>query len=998
MMRAKLSVKHGIEQLQIEFALERPVAELQALLEEKTGLMVRKQKLMAAGKVISGRPGSLADAGVKPNAKLMLLAAAGAASAGQAALQASRVGRQDALERGRAALAERAEQKGIAVGGAASSGATAVAAASMQQRAATWQKTGIAALRDLRLAQLPPELFNVASGVRVLDAGGNQLAVLPPAFTVLSALQRLRLSINQLSDEGMGWQLLGALPQLSVLSADDNRLTALPPAVATLARLSKLSLNGNQIASLPDSIAALTQLRALALRGNRLAALPAGLGGCSALVECDLRDNQIADLPAELSQLTNLRLLLLDNNRLKAVPPALLSSCSSLATLSLHSNPITAEQLRETEGYAAFDERRRKKYDKQVDMRVLRALVAPLKTAAGDAKAQLKLTLAPSARAIPAVHRQAPSTSSHVWSPSSPGKPVARRRGSVRWTPALVAALLAGYMLWRAHSSGPQAQQAAAGGGGKAAGAAVTGEGAATAPPQQCAPIQSFFPWGAHCQRLQHVCVDSGQLIFYDEMFQSGSGRDPARLPTLKIDRTRLHRFPWRRRPGGGAAEDDAAAEQDEAAAEQPGGEHFDRRRLPPLPARPASSQEPRPYLVDPHFSHCTVPVVIYPLFAENFAHVFHDLASYLHALLRRTPWRQRAKLVAVTPDGLALSPPLASLLPALSNLSVQSWADFSRRLPPDYNAATDTQHPPPSFEGGEQRCFASLLVCGRRFRPAKPLQWGLPQGAEAEPDALRHAVPRENYGFGQEVVQYVQRQSGSSSSSGSGSGSKSASNSGSRFLGIGGGGGSGRQPLRVRFMQRDSGGRQLLNIAELVAACNAWRFTPPGGGPPLTADCRQVALPSLEAGVSAAQDADLFVGMHGANMANSYLMPPGSSTLEVTPFEFGKMKGTFGPSIQNAQDASSQLLWWSAVVCDPSLSEPGPKEVAGQEPARYWPRDRSVRVPWPVVRAVLEEAVALRGDRQRYLDEFYLPGRHRFYFTADGVVGHGDQPLCAGA
>lgn len=75
----------------------------------------------------------------------------------------------------------------------------------------------------------------------------------------------------------------------------------------------------------------------------------------------------------------------------------------------------------------------------------------------------------------------------------------------------------------------------------------------------------------------------------------------------------------------------------------------------------------------------------------------------------------------------------------------------------------------------------------------------------------------------------------------------------------------------------------------------------------------------------------------------------------------------THGPPPQpprHLQDASSQLLWWSAVVCDPSLSEPGPKEVAGQEPARYWPRDRSVRVPWPVVRAVLEEAVALRGDR----------------------------------
>lgn len=48
------------------------------------------------------------------------------------------------------------------------------------------------------------------------------------------------------------------------------------------------------------------------------------------------------------------------------MPPAVLAGCASLATLSLHGNPLTAEQLRETEGYAAFDERRRRKYDKQV--------------------------------------------------------------------------------------------------------------------------------------------------------------------------------------------------------------------------------------------------------------------------------------------------------------------------------------------------------------------------------------------------------------------------------------------------------------------------------------------------------------------------------------------------------------------------------------------------------------------------------------------------------
>ena len=83
-------------------------------------------------------------------------------------------------------------------------------------------------------------------------------------------------------------------------------------------------------------------------------------------MELDLRDNQLAALPEELSRLTSLKLLLLDNNRLRGVPPALLTGCAALATLSLHGNPLTAEQLRETPGWAEFDERRRAKYDKQV--------------------------------------------------------------------------------------------------------------------------------------------------------------------------------------------------------------------------------------------------------------------------------------------------------------------------------------------------------------------------------------------------------------------------------------------------------------------------------------------------------------------------------------------------------------------------------------------------------------------------------------------------------
>ena len=58
--------------------------------------------------------------------------------------------------------------------------------------------------------------------------------------------------------------------------------------------------------------------------------------------------------------------------------------------------------------------------------------------------------------------------------------------------------------------------------------------------------------------------------------------------------------------------------------------------------------------------------------------------------------------------------------------------------------------------------------------------------------------------------------------------------------------------------------------------------------------------MPDLEAGVAAAQEADVFVGVHGANMANAWLMRSGSSTIEVTPFQFGHMGGSFGMSNRN--------------------------------------------------------------------------------------------------
>lgn len=279
----------------MSLAPDATVAALQQQLEELTGLFVRKQKLMAAGKVVSGRSGTLAAAGIKPGAKLMLLAAAGSQTGGQAALEAARQSRLELLERGRQQVAERAAQKGLpAPAAAGQSAGQPPSAASMRQRADAWAKTGIAALRDLKLVQLPPELLEpgVAASIRVLDAGGNQLGALPPGIAALTALQRLRLSLNQLTDGGMQWQALAAgLTQLLILAVDDNRLTQLPECISSLARLQKLSLSGNQIGEkgrrggldLPALPAALQSLHVEELATADLSPPSALLPTCAAL-------------------------------------------------------------------------------------------------------------------------------------------------------------------------------------------------------------------------------------------------------------------------------------------------------------------------------------------------------------------------------------------------------------------------------------------------------------------------------------------------------------------------------------------------------------------------------------------------------------------------------------------------------------------------------------------------------------------------------------------
>jgi hypothetical protein len=57
--------------------------------------------------------------------------------------------------------------------------------------------------------------------------------------------------------------------------------------------------------------------------------------------------------------------------RLLSLPPELFVGCTSLATLSAHSNPITVDHLRSMQGYASYETRRQGRATKQLEGRVM---------------------------------------------------------------------------------------------------------------------------------------------------------------------------------------------------------------------------------------------------------------------------------------------------------------------------------------------------------------------------------------------------------------------------------------------------------------------------------------------------------------------------------------------------------------------------------------------------------------------------------------------------
>jgi hypothetical protein len=164
------------------------------------------------------------------------------------------------------------------------------------------------------LTEFPPEIFDLADSLEILNLSGNALSALPPD---LPRLHRLR-----------------------VLFCSDNQFTELPAVLGQCAQLSMIGFKANHIRTVPAA-ALPPALRWLILTDNQLERLPPEIGQCTQMQKLMLAGNQLTELPETLANCHNLELLRIAANQLTALPAWLLA-LPRLSWLAYAGNPFSA--------------------------------------------------------------------------------------------------------------------------------------------------------------------------------------------------------------------------------------------------------------------------------------------------------------------------------------------------------------------------------------------------------------------------------------------------------------------------------------------------------------------------------------------------------------------------------------------------------------------------------------------------------------------------------
>jgi len=167
------------------------------------------------------------------------------------------------------------------------------------------------------LSEFPPEIFELADTLEVLNLSGNALSRLPDDLPRLHRLKVVFASGNRFTTLP---EVLGQCPHLSMVGFKTNQIDQVP-AGSLPPTLRWLILTDNRIAQLPDSLGHCTALEKLALAGNRLRALPETMAACRNLALARLSANAFESFPDWLFKLPRLNWLALAGNPALPEPP-----------------------------------------------------------------------------------------------------------------------------------------------------------------------------------------------------------------------------------------------------------------------------------------------------------------------------------------------------------------------------------------------------------------------------------------------------------------------------------------------------------------------------------------------------------------------------------------------------------------------------------------------------------------------------------------------------
>ena len=163
------------------------------------------------------------------------------------------------------------------------------------------------------LTQFPPEIFDLAESLEILDLTGNSLSDLP------NDLNRLK--------------------KLRILFCSSNQFTHLPEVLGECQHLSMIGFKANKISHIAESAIPTKTLRWFIVTDNALKSLPNSLGDCEKLQKLMLAGNQLSTLPSSMVNCTNLELLRISANQFNSLPDFLFD-LPKLTWLAYAGNPF----------------------------------------------------------------------------------------------------------------------------------------------------------------------------------------------------------------------------------------------------------------------------------------------------------------------------------------------------------------------------------------------------------------------------------------------------------------------------------------------------------------------------------------------------------------------------------------------------------------------------------------------------------------------------------